>query len=77
MFEPFVTTKGPDRGTGLGLSICFGLVKAMGGTIGVANGPEGAVFTITLPAAPGGGRAGPPGRCGVMRGARQQAMSAG
>ena len=54
VFEPFVTTKGPDRGTGLGLSICFGLVKAMGGTIGVANGPEGAVFTITLPAAPAG-----------------------
>lgn len=51
-FEPFVTTKGPDRGTGLGLSICYGLVRAMGGRIAVANGSEGAVFTIALPAAP-------------------------
>jgi C4-dicarboxylate-specific signal transduction histidine kinase len=24
VFEPFVTTKGPDKGTGLGLSICYG-----------------------------------------------------
>lgn len=52
-FEPFVTTKGPDRGTGLGLSICYGLVRVMGGRITVANGAEGAIFTITLPAAPG------------------------
>jgi C4-dicarboxylate-specific signal transduction histidine kinase len=48
LFEPFVTTKGPDKGTGLGLSICHGLIKGMGGTIGAANGPDGAVFTITL-----------------------------
>lgn len=51
-FEPFVTTKGPDRGTGLGLSICYGLTQAMGGRIAVMNGPEGAVFTLRLPAAP-------------------------
>lgn len=50
-FQPFVTTKGPDRGTGLGLSICYGLVRSMGGRITVANGPEGAVFTVALPAA--------------------------
>lgn len=48
LFEPFVTTKLPDRGTGLGLSLCHALVKRMGGTIEAANSPEGAVFTITL-----------------------------
>nr|WP_256437554.1 ATP-binding protein [Roseococcus sp. SDR] len=52
VFEPFVTTKGPDTGTGLGLSISYGLVTAMGGSIGVENAEAGAVFTITLPHAP-------------------------
>lgn len=51
LFEPFVTTKGPDKGTGLGLSICHGLLKGMGGHIEAHNSAEGAVFTITLPAA--------------------------
>jgi signal transduction histidine kinase len=51
LFEPFVTTKGPDNGTGLGLSICHGLVKSMGGSIQAHNDAEGAVFTVTLPAA--------------------------
>lgn len=48
LFQPFVTTKGPDRGTGLGLSICHGLVTSMGGTIEAENGAEGAVFRISL-----------------------------
>jgi C4-dicarboxylate-specific signal transduction histidine kinase len=48
LFQPFVTTKGPDRGTGLGLSICHGLVTTMGGTIEAENGGDGAVFRITL-----------------------------
>jgi signal transduction histidine kinase len=52
MFEPFVTTKDPDKGTGLGLSICHGLVAGMGGTITARNEAAGAVFTITLRAAP-------------------------
>nr|WP_249731977.1 ATP-binding protein [Roseococcus sp. SDR] len=51
IFEPFVTTKGPESGTGLGLSISHGLIKAMGGTIEARNGPEGAIFTLCLPAA--------------------------
>ncbi|WPB85304.1 sensor histidine kinase [Sediminicoccus rosea] len=51
VFEPFVTTKGPDNGTGLGLSISHGLVTAMGGTITAGNAVAGAVFTITLPMA--------------------------
>jgi C4-dicarboxylate-specific signal transduction histidine kinase len=53
LFQPFVTTKGPDRGTGLGLSICHGLVNSMGGTIEAENGKEGARFRITLRAAAG------------------------
>ena len=57
VFEPFVTTKGPDRGTGLGLSICYGLLRGMGGSIAVANDRDGAVFTVLLPAAPAGGAA--------------------
>ena len=27
LFEPFITTKGPDKGTGLGLSICHGILR--------------------------------------------------
>lgn len=51
IFQPFVTTKGPEKGTGLGLSISHGLIQAMGGTIEAHNGPDGAIFTITLPLA--------------------------
>ena len=55
LFEPFVTTKGPDKGTGLGLSICHGLVKGLGGRIEAHNDAGGAVFTITLRRADGEG----------------------
>lgn len=48
IFEPFVTTKGPDKGTGLGLSICHGLITGMGGRIEARNEAAGAVFTLTL-----------------------------
>ena len=51
VFEPFLTTKGPDRGTGLGLSIAMGLVTDMGGRISVRNAAAGAVFDIHLRAA--------------------------
>lgn len=51
LFEPFVTTKGPDKGTGLGLSICHGLVTGMGGTIEARNDATGAVFVLTLASA--------------------------
>lgn len=48
LFEPFVTTKPPERGTGLGLWISRGLVAAMGGRLEAENGPEGARLRITL-----------------------------
>jgi C4-dicarboxylate-specific signal transduction histidine kinase len=51
LFEPFVTTKAPDKGAGLGLPICHGLVKGMGGSIDAHANAEGAVFTTILQAA--------------------------
>ncbi len=36
-------------GTGLGLSIAARLVARMGGTLTAANGPYGAIFTVSLP----------------------------
>ena len=57
IFEPFFTTKGEGEGTGLGLSVSYGIVKAHGGTIEVADsGPQGTTFRVRLPAA--GTRAG-------------------
>ncbi len=51
IFEPFVTTKGPNQGTGLGLSVSYGIVKAHGGDIRVHSVPDsGTTFTILLPA---------------------------
>ena len=52
VFEPFFTTKGEGEGTGLGLSVSYGIVKAHGGTIEVADsGPLGTTFRVCLPAA--------------------------
>jgi len=49
-FEPFFTTR-PD-GLGLGLSLCETLASGLGGSLAVANRPEGgAEFTLTLPRA--------------------------
>jgi two-component system cell cycle sensor histidine kinase/response regulator CckA len=50
MYEPFFTTKGPDRGTGLGLSNVYAVVQSHQGVIHVASSPgEGSTFRIFLP----------------------------
>ncbi|HKK90976.1 MAG TPA: ATP-binding protein [Desulfobacteraceae bacterium] len=59
IFEPFYTTKGPDRGTGLGLSVTFGIVQEHKGLIKAFSPPlskditglvgQGSQFIVTLP----------------------------
>ncbi len=52
LFEPFHTTKGPDRGTGLGLFVVRHIVEGAGGTVGAASlAGAGSTFTFTLPVA--------------------------
>lgn len=55
IFDPFYTTKPPNRGTGLGLSICKSIVETYGGTIRVmdAESGRGARFTVVLPVVSG------------------------
>jgi signal transduction histidine kinase len=50
IFDPFYTTKDPDRGTGLGLTICQQLVANHDGSIEVRSHPDqGATFRVLLP----------------------------
>ena len=50
IFDPFYTTKPLGKGTGLGLSICYGIVKKMGGEIGVeSSAAVGTTFSVLIP----------------------------
>lgn len=51
IFEPFFSTKPPERGTGLGLSLCADLVRENGGEIELLDGerPRGSVFAVRFP----------------------------
>ena len=52
IFEPYFTTKEEGKGTGIGLYMSKMIVENnMNGRLRVANGAEGACFTIDLPAA--------------------------
>ncbi|MCG8613794.1 MAG: ATP-binding protein, partial [Pseudomonadales bacterium] len=55
IFEPFYTTKGPDRGTGLGLSLVYSIIEEHYGQIEVASPADsvtgqGTKVIINLPA---------------------------
>lgn len=49
IFEPFYTTKGPDRGTGLGLSLSRGLIEAHHGTLELDATAPHTRFVIRIP----------------------------
>jgi two-component system sensor kinase FixL len=53
IFEPFITSKGPDHGTGLGLSITHGILKDYGAEIRLRKSDSsGTTFAITFPPCP-------------------------
>ena len=50
LFEPFQTSKDPNKGLGLGLAISSNIVSEFGGSLSGENlTPKGAKFTIKLP----------------------------
>ncbi|AEI69087.1 sensor histidine kinase [Corallococcus macrosporus] len=50
VFEPYYTTKAPEKGAGLGLTVARTLVEAMGGAVTVQSRVNlGSTFTVELP----------------------------
>ena len=55
IFEPYFTTKGPDKGTGIGLFMSKTIIeKNMGGRLTVCNAGTGAEFRVEIPLMPPG-----------------------
>jgi signal transduction histidine kinase len=49
IFDPYFTTKGPDKGTGIGLFMCKAMIERnMNGSLSVRNTAEGAQFRIEV-----------------------------
>ena len=50
IFDPYFSTKTPDKGSGLGLSVVHGIIKSHGGGITVSSEVNvGTIFTLYLP----------------------------
>jgi signal transduction histidine kinase len=50
IFDPFFSTKPPEKGTGVGLALCRALARAHGGSLVVEDTPGGgATFVLRLP----------------------------
>ncbi|OGT97853.1 MAG: hypothetical protein A2079_08370 [Geobacteraceae bacterium GWC2_48_7] len=50
IFDPYFTTKDPDKGTGIGLFMSKIIIeKNMNGRLGVRNVKDGAEFSIEVP----------------------------
>ena len=50
IFDPYYSTKPPDKGTGLGLFLSYGMIREQGGRLWVENNESaGASFYIELP----------------------------
>lgn len=50
IFDPYYSTKSPDKGTGLGLFLAYGIIREQGGYLWAENNADaGASFFIALP----------------------------
>jgi len=55
IFDPFFTTKNPGEGTGMGLAVVHGILKGIGGGVGIESEVgKGSVFDVFLPLIEGG-----------------------
>ncbi len=52
VFDPYYTTKAPDKGTGMGLSVVHGIIQRCGGGIDLTSRPgQGSRFSLYFPLA--------------------------